>query len=91
MSLHRLNFTATICLSTDVSCLFHVLLLQVFPNTTDPHFTMASEGLTYAGGEAAYILFETNQCMTEDPAQCKEDDSLYYGVSTHSGHTWAPK
>jgi hypothetical protein len=41
-------------------------LLQALPNETSPHFALATQGLTYAGGEAAKLLFQTTDCLCED-------------------------
>jgi hypothetical protein len=40
--------------------------MQALPNETSAHFTLATQGLTYAGSEAAHILFHTTECLCED-------------------------
>ncbi|GFH27113.1 uncharacterized protein HaLaN_25379 [Haematococcus lacustris] len=46
---------------------------EALPLETSPHFTLATNGLTYAGGLASEILFTTKACLCEDPKHCKED------------------
>ncbi|KAJ9529461.1 hypothetical protein QJQ45_013817, partial [Haematococcus lacustris] len=55
------------------------------PLETSPHFTLATEGLTYAGGLASEILFTTKACLCEDPKHCKEDPTNMYYQDTHNG------
>lgn len=34
---------------------------EALPEETDPHFTLATLGLTYVGGKAADVLFNTQE------------------------------
>ncbi|KAL6757190.1 hypothetical protein V8C86DRAFT_2630693 [Haematococcus lacustris] len=51
------------------------------PLETSPHFTLATNGLTYAGGLASEILFTTKACLCEDPKHCKEDPTIHHRPS----------
>jgi hypothetical protein len=53
--------------------------LQALPNETSPHFTLATQGLVYAGGVAADILFHSTDCLCEDRARCIDDPNSKSG------------
>jgi hypothetical protein len=53
------------CLSSTINS-FTINSTQALPNETSPHFTLATQGLAYAGGQAAEVLFHTTDCLCED-------------------------
>ncbi|KAG2488180.1 hypothetical protein HYH03_013321 [Edaphochlamys debaryana] len=49
-----------------------------------PHFELAGTGLVFGGKEeTTYLLFNTNQCLAEDAADCQPQDSPYYQATHH--------
>jgi hypothetical protein len=58
--------------------------LQALPNETSPHYTLATQGLAYAGGVAADLLFHTTDCLCSDDTQkwCIDDPDSRFLLHT---------
>ncbi|KAL6744725.1 hypothetical protein V8C86DRAFT_3152482 [Haematococcus lacustris] len=74
MALLRQEYNAMLCRQLSN----HLVLLQGVPQLTSLHYTQATQGLAFVGGQGTDILYKPGRCLRLNQSSCLGPDSPFY-------------